>query len=34
MNPYEYNKFSRDHPIISDIRTMYKINLNLYDELY
>ena len=21
--PYEYNKFLRDHPIISDIHTMY-----------
>ena len=38
MIPYEYNKFLRDHPIISDIHTMYamkkKIKLNLYDELY
>ena len=25
MIPYEYNKFLRDHPIISDIHTMYAI---------
>ena len=26
--PYEYNKFLKDHPIISDIHTMYAIKKN------
>ena len=29
MIPYEYNKFLRDHPIISDIHKMYAINKKL-----
>ena len=31
MIPYEYNKFLRDHPIISDILTMYAIYMMNYD---
>ena len=30
--PFEYNKFIRDHPSISDIHTMYAIKKN--DEIY